>query len=284
MRIIRIQTLVEDIAKAESAEREAEELATQAAETLAKLLKDRTVEAIAAESAKLERKRAVLVELRAAMEKRDNAAAEAARLADEEASLVAEIEGAAQEKAATLTEAEAEAALLESARADLEREERVAGMSDQGAPLEAGQPYPSPEATERPVSDSEVIPSAAVEEARRNLSAAKIASDTAAREARVAGDVLTRIEERLAGVRKRRGEIRWQQTADHEAFEKVARSVRIFTPETLQEAFADLEKDRAAHETLVREIREAESAHQRAEETLLAQKAALAHLRKKLEG
>ena len=168
---------------------------------------------IAAESAKLDQRQAALVELRAAMEKRDNAAAESSRFADEEAHLEEEVQAATQEKAATLAEAQVQLAVFESARAHLEH-------------LQA------PPA------------SALLEGARRNLNAAKTASDTAAREARVAADVLIRLEERLATVRKRRGEMRRQQAVDHEAFEKEARTLRIFTQEALQEAFEELAKAR----------------------------------------
>jgi len=172
------------------------------------------ISAFAAESAKLDQRQAALVALRAAMDRRDNAAAESSRFANEEAQLEEELEAATQEKAATLAEAQAQWAVFESARTHLEN-------------LQA----PSV--------------SALLDEARRNWNAAKTASDTAAREARVAADVLTRIEERLATVRKRRGEMRWQQASDHEAFEKVARTLRLFTHEALQEAFEELEKARA---------------------------------------
>jgi len=168
----------------------------------------------AAESAKLDQRQTALVELRAAMERRDNAAAEASRLADEEAQLEEDMEAAIQEKAATLAEAQAQLAVFESARTHWEN-------------LQA------PPA------------SALLEEARRNLNAAKTASETAGGEARVAADVLIRLEERLATVRKRRGEMRRQQAVDHETFEKVARTLRIFTQEALQEAFEELEKARA---------------------------------------
>ena len=126
---------------------------------------------------------------------------------------------AAQEKAATLAEAQAQLAVLETTRADWE--------------------------------NLQTSPSASlVEEARRNLNAAKTASDTAAREARVAAHTLTWLEERLAEVRKRRGEMRWQQAADHEAFEQVARTLRIFTQEALEAALGEIEKARAAQEAL----------------------------------
>ncbi len=177
--------------------------------------------ALAAESAKLLQKQTALVELRIAMEKRDRTAAEAARLADEEAHLEEEIQVATQEKAATLAEAQAQWAVMESAQAHWE--------SLQGSPA------------------------ASLEEARRNLNLAKTASDTATREARVAADVLVRIEGRLAEVRAERGKMRWQQAADHEAFEKGARILHVFTPEALQEALAEIEKAQAALEKRLQE-------------------------------
>ena len=182
---------------------------------------------LAAESAMLDQKRTALEELRDAMEKRDKATAAASRFADEEAQLEEEIQAAAQEKEATLAEAQAQFAVLESARVHLEN-------------LQASF-------------------SAEIEEARRNLNAAKTASDTAAREARVAADGLARLEERLSEVRKQRGEMRWQQATDHEAFEKVARTLRIFTQEALDEAFEEMEKARAAYEKRVKAMQGAES-------------------------
>lgn len=185
-----------------------------------------------AQLVKIEQRRAALEELRGAMEKRDNAAAEAARLAAEEAQLVAEIEEALKEKATTFAEAEAQAAVLESARADWEAQERIA----QGNP---GAENPS------------------LQEARRNLSAAITANDTAAREARVVADGVTRAEERLAGVGKRRGEMRYQQTIFHEAFEKLARTVRVFTQEALAEALAEANAAWIAQEKIRQAMREA---------------------------
>ena len=162
------------------------------------------------------------------MEKRDNTATEASRLADEEASLNEESALAIQEKEATLIEAQAQTALLESARLSLERLESAGANPDESA----------------------------LAEARRHWSAAKTANDTAVKEAEVAIDVVARMAERLLMVQKRRGEIRWQQSADHEAFEKMARSLRIFTPETMAEAFADLETRRPAYEALVKAFQE----------------------------
>ena len=165
----------------------------------------------------LDCRRAVLEELRAAMGKRDQTAEEALQLADEESALEQEIASAIQEKEAMLHEAEGEAALLESARAHLE--------SLEAAPLREA---------------------VALEEARRNLQAAQRASDTVGREARIASDALCRMQERLAVVQRRRGEIRWQQAAPHEAVERQARSVRVFTLETLEEALAVLETKQRA--------------------------------------
>ena len=277
-----LHALGEQLVQAEAAEGAAATQAAQAATALAELLKGRTVEEIAIEFKKLEQRQNVLGEVRAAMEKRDNAAAEAARLADEEAHLIEQVEGAAQEKTASLAEAEAQAAVLESARADLEIQERIAGLDDQRTHLVEGQACPLCGALEHPY--LQTPPSVPIEEARRNLNAAKTANDTAAREARVAADVLTRIEERLDGVRKRRGEIRRQQTVDHEAFEKVARTVRVFTQEALAEALTELKTARAAQETLTKEIRDAELHAHRADKALLTQRGAVAELRAKRVG
>ncbi|MDD5350326.1 MAG: AAA family ATPase, partial [Chthoniobacteraceae bacterium] len=275
----KLRELGEALARAEAAETAAAAEASHTAATLAERQKDRTEAAIAAEFTRLEQKRNALFELRLAMERRDAAAAEASRLADEEAGLDGEIETARQEKAATLQEAEAQAVLLEDARASLARQERIASMAEQRADLQEGHPCPLCGALDHPFARD--LPSSPIEEARRHLHAAKMANDTAAREARIAAEGLTRMEERLAGVQKRRGEIRWEQTADHEAFEKAARSVRIFTVEGLEEAFADLARERAAHETLAREIREAQERHHAAEKGLLTCQGKTAQLREK---
>ncbi|MCX6968411.1 MAG: AAA family ATPase, partial [Verrucomicrobia bacterium] len=126
-----LHVLGEQWVQAETGERNAAAQALRAGETLAKLLAGRTVEEVAAESRKLDQKRNLLGELRTAMEKRDNAAAEAARLSDEEAHLVEEVEAASHEKAATLAEMQAQGEVLESAQAYLEQQERIAGLDDQ---------------------------------------------------------------------------------------------------------------------------------------------------------
>ena len=273
------QALGEALIQAETSEQAAAAEARHAAATLAERRQDRTEAAIAAAFTRLEQKRNALFELRTAMEKRDASAAEAARLADEETQLAGEIETARREKEATFQEAEAQAVLLEDARANLALQERIAGMAGQRADLVEGRPCPLCGALEHPY--AQALPSSPIEEARRHLNAAKTANDTASREARIAAEGLTRMEERLAGVQKRRGEIRWEQTAGHEAFEKAARSVRIFTMEGLEEAFADLAQERAAHETLAREIREAEARCHAAEKGLLTCQGKTAQLREK---
>lgn len=274
-----LRELGETLARAEAAEEAAAKEAEHAAKILEERRQGRSEEALAAGFDRLEQKRNALFELRTAMEKRDDAAAEAARLSDEEARLGGEIEAARQEKGAAFQEAEAQAALLEDARANLALQERIAGLAEQRADLKEGSPCPLCGALDHPY--ARALPSSPIEEARRHLQAAKMANDTAAREARIAAEGLTRAEERLAGVQRRRGEIRWEQTADHEAYEKAARTVRIYTVEGLEEAFADLAKERAAHETLTREVREAEARHHAAEKGLLSCRAKTAQLREK---
>jgi len=138
-----------------------------------------------------------LLTLRAAMQQRDAVAAEAARLAGEETQLAEAIEVARQEQTIAFQEAEAQAVLFEDARAALEEP---------------------------------------TEEARRHWTAAQTAHDTAAREARLVAEGLTRMEQQLADIQHCRGEIRREQAASHEAFEKAARAVRIFTEEDLNKA------------------------------------------------
>lgn len=279
-----IAALDEALAKAEEAERQAAAHAAEAATRLEQGLNGQTLEAAIDEFSRLEDKRNQLMQLRAAMEKRDATAAEAARLAGEDAKLEEAIALARREKDDALQEAEAQAALLESARAALELQKRIAGMEAQRAQLTEGEPCPLCGSLDHPYRTPGLLPSSPIEEARRNLIAAQMAADTAAREARIAGEGLTRAEERLAGVQRRRGELRLQQTADHEAFERAARSVRIFTPELLEEAFAELEKARVDHEKFAREIRAAEAARHAAEKTLMGCQAKAAQLREKRTG
>ena len=203
-------------------------------------------------------------------------------MADEEAQLVEDIETARQEKIASEQEAEAQRVLLESARAEVEIQARMAGMEDQRARLEEGRPCPLCGALEHPFAQPHF--SASTEEAQRNLKAAKTASESADKESVLATQGLTRAEERLVGVQRRRGELRWQQTTDHEAFEQIARSVRIYTPEAIDEAFAELDKAIADHHELLQALREAETRQHAAEKTLLARQTTLATLDEKRSG
>lgn len=269
---------------AEKAEKEAAAHAAEAAAKLEEGLGGRTLESAINEFAKLDAKRSLLLQLRAAMEKRDATAAEAARLADEEGHLEAHIEVARREKEETLQEAETQAAMWESARAALELQTRIAGLEDQRAQLEEGHPCPLCGSLDHPYRKPGLLPNSPIEEARRNLMAAQTANNTAAREARIAAERLTRAEERLAGLLRRRGELRWQQTADHEAFERVARSVRIFTVESLEGAFAELEKARSDHETFAHRVRAAEAARHMAEKTWIGCQGRVAQLREKRTG
>ena len=278
------EALAAELAGSQTVVQESAAVQEAAANALARLLKGRTVEEVAAEGSRMEQRHVLLGDLRMAMEKRDNAAAEAARLADEEAQLIEQMDAAAREKGDAQGEAELQAALLERARADVEAQERIAGLEGHRADLQPGSPCPLCGALEHPYARPEALLSSSLEEARRNLNAARTASDTAAREARIAAEGLTRLEERLAGVRRRRGEIRWKQAAEHEAFEQRARLVRVFTAESLAEAVAELEKTRAAHAALAGEIRKAENEQHAAEKRHLTAQGAVAQLREKLEG
>lgn len=271
-------------AKAEGAQREATSQLQHAAGAVAKLLHGRTREAIEDDFSKLGPKRDALVRLHAAMVKRDAAAAEAAQLSDEEVHLDQAIETARAEKLAAEQDAEAQRALLESARLEVELQERMAGMEDQRARLANGQPCPLCGSVEHPFVQPETRFSASIEEAHRNLKAAKTASESADKESVLAAQVLTRAEERLLGVQKRRGELRWQQTADHEAFEQIARSLRIYTPEAITEAFAEIDQSVADHQALLQSLREAEAHQHAAEKTLHTQETTVATLDEKCAG
>ena len=93
-----------------------------------------------------------------------------------------------------------------------------------------------------------------------------------------------RAEVRQAEIQKRRGELRWQQTADHEAFERMARAAHVFTAESLEEAFADLEKKRTDHAALTQQIRTAEAARNAAEKAWLGLQGRVTLLREKRAG
>jgi exonuclease SbcC len=270
----RFAALQEEQRQAEAGRKAADSEVQIAAAAVAKLLQGRSREAIDEEFSKLGPKRDALVRLRTALEKRDAAAAEAAKLADEEAHFVEEIETARQEKIAAGQEAETQRALLESARVEVELQERMAGMADQRARLEEGQPCPLCGALEHPYAQPHF--SASIEEAHRNLKAAKTASESADKEAILAAQALTRAEERLVGLQRRRGELRQQQTAGHEAFEQLARSVRLFTPEAIDEVFSELEKAIAAHQEWLQAYRQAGERLHAAEKALLAQEKRLA--------
>jgi exonuclease SbcC len=280
----RVVALQAEHGKAEAAQREAASQLQHAAGVVAKLLHGRTREAIEDDFSKLGPKRDALVRLRTAMEKRDAAAAEAARLSDEEVQLDEAIETARAEKLAAEQDAEAQRVLLESARLEVEQQERMAGMEDQRARLQPGQPCPLCGSVEHPFVQPETRFSASIEEAHRNLKAAKTASESADKESVLAAQVLTRIEERLVGMQKRRGELRWQQTADHEAFEQIARSVRIYTPEAIIEAFAEIDQAVADHQTLLQALREAETHQRAAEKTLHTLETTVATLEEKRVG
>ena len=276
--------LCDQLAEAEKAEEAAQAKVAEAVAHLEQEHRGRTLETAIDDFKKLEDRHQTLLALQTAIQKRDAAAAEAARLADEEAALEGEIETARREKTDTETEAEAQAALLEAARTALEFETRIASMAEQRAQLEEGQPCPLCGSLDHPYRRGTLPPNSPIEEAHRNLAAAQIANSTAAREARLAAENLTRAEVRQAEIQKRRGELRWQQTADHEAFERMARAAHVFTAESLEEAFADLEKKRTDHAALTQQIRTAEAARNAAEKAWLGLQGRVTLLREKRAG
>ena len=246
------------LTQAAQAEKEARIAATQAFEALNGLLKGRTPEAVQVGLSDLERQGTALRELQIAMEKRDAIVAEGLKISGDETRLVQEIEEARIQKTAAEAEADSQAALLELTAANLTLLERIATYEDQRTQLKPGEACPLCGGLDHPFADPDARPSAAIEEARRNLARAKTADQTARTEAKIAAAHLVRSEETLRQLEKRRGELRTEQMVAHEEFEKHARAVRLFTPEALEEAIAANKQARADGEALTRAVREAE--------------------------
>ncbi|HWL54212.1 MAG TPA: AAA family ATPase [Chthoniobacteraceae bacterium] len=213
----------------------------------------------------LEKRRAQLVQLREALQKRDAGAAEALQLSNTEAGLLTELEVARIQKKATQSEAHTQAHLLELARKNLAILEKMAGYETQRTTLVPGEPCPLCGAKEHPLAAPDLPVSLQIEEARRHLAAAISGNNATAKEAELATAHLARTEEALRLLQKRRGELRREQMAEHELFEQLARSLRIYTLESLTVALDKNRRARETNEALTRSIREAETAINQAE-------------------
>jgi len=253
----RIESLQRELHTAGAAEQTAANAAREAASALEGLLKGRTSESLIAEAKKWEKKQANLAELRIAMEQRDRAAREGMALADQEAELERELAALKVQKEATDHEAHTQAHLLELAGNNLALLERIASFEEQRTQLAPGMPCPLCGALDHPLAKGGP-PSREIEEARRHLAAAKAGNATAIKEAQLAGAHLARTEEALRNLVRRRADLRREQMNGHDAFERLASTLKIYTPEALEEAVAAIAQARADRDALLARLREAE--------------------------
>ncbi len=267
----RLESLKGELAKAREAEETSVGVTRDAALALADLLNGKTPDALFAEARRWEQQQADLMDLRVAMEKRDRAAQEGLTLSDTETALEQELETARAQKLATEGEAHTQAHLLELAGKNLSLLERIAGFEDQRAQLTSGSPCPLCGALEHPLASGAPV-SREIEEARRHVATAKAANATAIKEAELAAAHLARTEEALRNLNRRRGELRREQMSGHDAFERLARALRVYTAESLEEAMAATIKARAERDALLGNLREME--RRKAESELLQSKAA----------
>lgn len=247
--------------------KEAEKLAHQTRERLQKaqsavagLLQGRKAEELHEQAQKLEKKATALLKLEAALKKQEDASQEGAVLADRQAGLEAEIKTIEEQKEATEREAEEQKKLLEEARARVVMLEKVASYETQRALLQKGVPCPLCGAKEHPLAHRSEEVLRDIEEARRNLSVAEGAYNTAAKEVLVAADYLARTKEALNQTIQRRGELRRQQTKDYDDFTQLAQRLRIYTSESLQDATEKNDRARADLDQRLATLREAEAA------------------------
>ncbi len=238
--------------RATHAEAEATQAAANALKTLHGLLQNRSLEALTAHATKLEGKQAALLRLRALMEKMDAAAEEGVNIANEEQQLTNDLEEIRLQKAATKEEEAAQARLLELARDHLARLEKAATFEDHRATLAPGEPCPLCGANEHPLIRPGANLSHEIDDARRNITTARSAHETARREAELANSHLVRTEERLRLIHKRRAELRHDQNANHDTFTQLGQTHRIYTAEQLAEAESTLQQTLAAHKEKVK--------------------------------
>ena len=261
-------TLTQRLKEEETATRAAKATAQSdeaARSTLHTLLAGRSADDLFNHYTTLETRRIALKKLEEIIERRDAMAAEALALSDDEARLSDELEAARIQKAATESEAQAQAALLEQARTALEQLERIASYEEARSHLVDGKPCPLCGSPKHPFATPERPVSREIEEARRHLATARAADATARKEAELATADLARTQEALVQLHRQRGALRSEQMASHEAFETSARPLRIYTVESLNEALEANRRATEAHGKLIDDYRKAENARGQAE-------------------
>lgn len=228
---------------------------------LKNLLRNQTVEALLKKNLKLEADLLLMQELRVAMRKREEAVREATELTDRQTTLSVEIEKAEEQRAATEVESHKQAEMLEKAHKMLSLLERISSLEEQRAQLVKGEPCPLCGGRKHPfVEHGREVESKEFLEAKRHIEVARGANETAAKEAQLAVQELARLRAELNLTQKRATAIRNAQMEDYAEFEALARQLRVYTADQLQEAHAAATKARSANNERLAAIAAAEKA------------------------
>lgn len=223
------------------------------------LLQGKTTQELFTSAATLEKKTTALLKLEGAMQKQEVATKEGSTLATREAELQDDLKGFEEQKKATESEAETQRNLLDLARKNLSLLERIAGYETQRALLSEGSPCPLCGALSHPFAHSSAEVLAEIDAAKRNVATAEAANSTAAKEVQLATEHLARTKEGLRQILQRRGELRREQTQDHDQFSELAQRLRVYTLEGLEEATAANHRARAELEKRLTALRAAET-------------------------
>lgn len=231
------------LAVADKSEKKARLDAEKAEADLRNALQGRTVEGIDSEIESLHKKGSALKELRAALETNERVVELQNEVANEETALAAQVEQALEQKIAAEREAQAQADVLASAQ---ERLSRIESLDDKRAELKGGESCPLCGSTEHPYvthgTEQRATPSREIQEMRRNHEMARMANETAQREAKLAADFVTTKQAEMRARQGRRAELRNEGMAAYEAFTKLARGLRLYTAEAIEAAEGDTAK------------------------------------------